>query len=264
MTMKFYRVFYTFVLSRRYRVSIKGLDLLQKEGGKLVLPNHQSHMDPQLVALECYKYSDIVPVVNEKFFRIPVIKFFLRKFEAVSVSDFKSGNRDPHVLKNIFSKVIAALEKGKTVVIYPSGQLQETGLEKIKNKQSAYAVVKDLPDDTRILGLRITGLWGSTFSWAWTGKKPSFLLAYFSGIFIFFANLIFLCPKRNVTFEFIDITDEAKKMSTEDRRTFNTYLEEFYNKDGHQKPVYVRHFFFLPRMKNKLPKALVERERRAE
>ncbi|MBI3136507.1 MAG: 1-acyl-sn-glycerol-3-phosphate acyltransferase [Bacteroidetes bacterium] len=260
MLMRFYRVFYKFVLSRRYRVTISGIDLLKQSGSKLILPNHQSHVDPQIIAVECYKYADVVPVVNERFFRIPVIKFFLRKWGAVSVSDFRSGNRDPHVLKTIFSKVIVALEEGKTVIIYPSGQLQETGIEKINNKQSAYAIVKDLPKDTRVLGVRIKGLWGSSFSWAWNGKKPAFLKQYLFGVFYFFSNLIFLCPKRDVSLEFFDITEEAKKESLDGRHSFNRFLEKFYNVDGRQAPLYVKHVFFFPKSKRKLPESIVRRE----
>lgn len=262
MLMKFYRSFYKFVLSRRYRVKISGLELLQKEGGKLILPNHQSHVDPQIIAVECYKYSEVVPVVNERFFRIPVIRFFLRKWGAVSVSDFKSGNRDPHVLKNIFAKVIVALKDGKTVIIYPSGQLQETGLEKINNKQSAYAIVRELPEETTILGLRIKGLWGSSFSWAWKGTRPIFLALYLKGIFYFFANLIFFCPKRSVSLEFFDITEDAKKESLGGRHSFNLFLEKFYNQDGSQQALFIKHFFFFPKSRRKLPENIAQREAR--
>lgn len=250
--MKFYRVLYQFILSRRYRVSFKGLSLLSQPGAKLIFPNHQSHIDPQLIAVECYKYSDIVPVVNEKYFKIPVVRFFLKKFNAVAVSDFKGGNRDPHILKKIFSGVIKALEEGKTVIIYPSGQVQETALERIKNKQSAYTIVKQLPDGTKVLGLRITGLWGSSFSSAWTGAKPIFLKRFLIGIGYFFANLIFFSPKRNVEFEFTDITQDVIREAQGDRQSFNQFLETFFNHKGEEKAYFVRHFFFLPGRKNKV------------
>jgi len=237
-------------------VTITGLDLLKTEGGKLILPNHQSHIDPQILAIKSYKYSDIVPVVLERFFKIPIVKFFLRKWNSVSVSELRAGNRDINVLKTIFSEVVEALEKGKTVIIYPAGQLQDTGVEKIKNKQSAYVIVSDLPEGARVLGVRIRGLWGSIFSKAWNGTRPPFLPAYLKGIFCFFANLILFCPKRDVTFEFVDITEEAKKQSLNDRYTFNTFLEEFYNYDGIQEPAYIKHFFFFPKSKRKLPESI--------
>jgi len=255
--MKFYRVFYSFILSRRYRITLTGEELLKEKGSKLLLPNHQSHIDPQLIALEAYKYSEITPVVNARFYKIPVIKFFLRKWGAVAVSDLKSGNRDPNVLHNIFSGVLDALAEGKTVIIYPSGTIQETGIERVKNKQAAHKICSELPEGTKVIGLKITGLWGSTFSYAWTGNRPKFLPAFAKGMGYFFANLIFLSPKRDVTFEFVDITDETISQAKNDRRTFNKYLEEFYNQKGEQEPLYIKHFFFYPKSKRKKPKNIV-------
>lgn len=224
------------------------------------MPNHQSHMDPQIIGVWFYKHADIVPVVNESFFKIPFVAFFLKRWGAIPVAEFKKGNRDPNVMNTIFDGVNVALDEGKSVIIYPSGQLQDLGIEKIKNKQSAHNIISKLEDDsdTRILGVRIQGLWGSIFSKARTGKQPPFLLNFCKGIGIFFANLIFLSPKREVTFEIVDITEEAKKESKNDRRTFNTYLENFYNKNGVEEPTFIRHFFFAPKSKRKLPENIVK------
>ncbi len=256
MIVKFYGAFYKFILTRRYKVTITGIDLLKAKGAKLILPNHQSHIDPQIIAVETLKYAEIVPVIGERFFKIPIIKFFLKKWDAIPVSDFKRGNRDPNALKTIFSEVIKAFHKEKTVIIYPSGQLQEMGLEKIKNKQCAHAVVSGLSDSTRVIGLRIKGLWGSSFSYAWNGKFPAFLPTLLKGIAYFFSNLVFLCPRRNVSLEFVDITEEAKKKSLNERHTFNAFLEEFYNKKGIEQPTYIKHFFFFPKSKRKLPESI--------
>ncbi|NQV52843.1 MAG: 1-acyl-sn-glycerol-3-phosphate acyltransferase [Flavobacteriales bacterium] len=222
----------------------------------LILPNHQSHIDAQLMAAIVAQYCEFVPVVSERFLKIPVISSFLKKWNAVAVSDFRGGNRDPNVLKNIFSQVMNALNMGRSVIIYPSGTITFTPTEKIHNKQSAYAIVSDLPENTRIVGTRISGLWGSMWSVAWMGERPSFIKALLKGVFYFFANLIYFSPKRNVTFEFVDITDEAKKMAQSDRRTFNQYLEAFYNVNGPEKATYIKHLFFFPRSRRKYPKNL--------
>ncbi|NOQ73380.1 MAG: hypothetical protein GQ574_15345 [Crocinitomix sp.] len=260
MMMQFYRILYTFILSRRYRVKIEGVELLQKEGGKLILPNHQSHMDPQLIGVLFFKHTPIVPVVNESFFKIPFVSFFLKRWGAIPVAQFDKGNRDPNVLQNIFAGANAALDEGKSVIIYPSGQLQDLGIEKIKNKQAAHTVVSNLFDesDVRVLGVRVSGLWGSTFSKAWKGQQPPFLQRFLRGIGYFFANLIFLSPKRNVVLEIVDITDEAKEQSKNDRRTFNIYLEEFYNVNGIEEVSYIRHFFWAPKTRRKLPQNIVD------
>jgi long-chain-fatty-acid--[acyl-carrier-protein] ligase len=260
MVMQFFRVLYTFVLSRKYRVTIKGVELLQKEGGKLVMPNHQSSMDPQIIGVKFYKHAEIVPVVNESFFKIPFIGFFLKRWGAIAVAEFSKGNRDPKVMKTIFAGVNKALEEGKSVIIYPSGQLQYLGIEQVKNKQSVHVIVSNLPSNTktRILGVRVSGLWGSTFSKAWTGNQPPFLPVFMKGIFFWFANLIFLSPKRKVTLEIVDITEEAIERAKGDRKSFNTYLEEFYNVNGIEEPTYIKHFFFFPRSKRKLPINIVK------
>ena len=262
--MKIYRVIFDFVATRRYRVTIKNVDLLKAEGGKLVLPNHQSHIDPQLIGILFYKYVHVVPVVNESFMKIPVIKYFFRKWGAIPVAEFKKGNRDPNVLKNIFAGVNKALAEGKAPIMYPSGQLQDLGIEKIKNKQSAHTVVANLDENSRVLGVRVSGLWGSIFSKAWTGKQPPFLPVFLKGIFYWFANLIFLCPKRNVTLEIVDITEEAREQAKGDRKSFNTYLEEFYNANGIEEPTYIRHLFFFPKLKRKLPDNIVKMYKKME
>jgi len=250
--------FYNFVLTRRYRICIKGDDILNSVGAKLFLPNHPSHIDPQLIAIILAMRCDFVPVVSENFFKIPVIGYFLRRWNAVAVSDLKSGKRDPNVLKNIFSKVIEALNSGNNVIIYPAGQISHTPVEKIFNKQSAFVVVSNLPEEARVIGIRISGLWGSMWSVAWMGERPNFIFAYLKGIFYFFANFIFFSPKRQVTYEFVDITEEAKSKSMSDRRTFNNYMEEFYNINGPEKATYIKHLFYFPKSKRKYPKKLMK------
>ncbi len=239
--------FYYYVLARRYRVGIKGLEILDSPGAKLFLPNHQSLIDPQLIAVISTIYCDFVPVVSENFFRIPVIRYFLKKWNAVAVSDLEGGNRDPAVLKNIYSKVMHALQNGKSVIIYPSGQIARTPIEKIYNKQSAHVVVSNLPEEVRVIGVRISGLWGSMWSAARTGQQPNFVLTYLKSILYLFANFIFFLPKRPVTFEYVDITEKAKIKAMSERSVFNAYLENFYNLNGPEKATYIRHLFYVPK-----------------
>ena len=253
MLLKFYRWLYHFILTRRYRVIIKGLDLVKLDVPKLFLPNHQSHLDPQLVSVITVKHTKIVPVVSERFFKVPVVRYFVKKWESIPVSDFRRGNRDVNIIKKITEGVTAAFQRGSSVVIFPSGQLSKDGSEKIRNKQSAYAVVSKIPDNVRVIGVRISGLWGSIWSKAWSGKTPVFHIEFIKAIFIFYANFIFFCPKRKVTIEFVDITEDAKKHKT-DRKTFNNFLENFYNKNGKDKITFVRHFFYLPLSKKRRKK----------
>ena len=246
MILTFYRLLYTFILTRRYKITIKGHDVLKTDNPKLFLANHQSHLDPQIVAMEMYKYSEIVPVASERFFRTPIVRFFLKKTNAISVSDFRLGNRDRNVLKTISTGAIKALKDNKSVMIFPSGQLTSNGIEKIGGKQSAYAVVSEMPENAKVIGVHVSGLWGSMWSKAWDGTRPIFLKTFIKAAIIFFANFIFFIPKRKITLEFVDITNEAKQKGATDRKTFNLFLENFYAQKGKPKLVYIRHLFYFP------------------
>jgi len=204
------------------------------------------------MTLETYKYTEFIPVVAERFFKIPVVKYFLREMDAIKVNDFKKGSRNISLVKNINKKLVEELKNGKSAMIFPSGQLCSGGIERLYNKQSAFSVTSHLPDNTKVVGVRIKGLWGSMWSKAWNGKRPNFLTTYLIAIILFFANFIFFCPKRKITIEYVDITEDAKKYAQTDRKTFNKFLEDFYNKDGKEEAMFVRHLFFFPKLKNKI------------
>ena len=248
--------FYRFVLSRRYKLVIKGIEHLETKGGKVLFPNHQSHIDPQLLALLAFKYTPIIPVVAEPFFKIPVVKYFLKKWDAVSVSNLRKFNRDVNILERLNKEIHENIKNGKMVIIYPAGQLCDQGIEKIYNKQAAHALMQNFPEDAKVIGLRIHGLWGSMWSRAWMGERPNFLYTYMKAIFYVFANLIFFVPKRTVSLEFIDITEDAKTAAKGDRQAFNTYMENFLNVNGREEPSFIKHFFYAPKPNRKLPENL--------
>ncbi len=240
-----------FFLSLRYRIVIKESELMNSSSPKLILPNHQALVDPLIIFSQIYRHATAVPVVTESYFKIPVAKNLLKRLGAVSVSDLSAGNRDLTVLQTIVTNVIAALKENKNVVLYPSGQIAGQGYEKIFNKQSAWIIAKSLPENTQIIGVRIRGLWGSMWSKAQSGKSPNFLLTLLKGIFFVAANLIFFAPRRSVTLEFYDITEEAKTKAHESKLAFNNFLEEIYNQGGEEKPLFLSHFFYFPQRKTR-------------
>jgi len=255
-TLSFYRNIHEFILTRRYKISVKNIDILKTNTPQLILPNHQSHIDPQIIAVMVYKIAEFSPVSSERLLSTPIIGYFLKKLGAVKVSDFRTGNKDLNVLNHITEKVNEALSNGKNIIIFPSGKLTNSGLEKIQNKQSAYSVVSTMPDNVEVIGVRFRGLWGSMWSKAWDGTRPEFLKTFLKGIFYFFANLIFFIPKRKVTIEFENITVEAKQNAQKSRKEFNNFLNDFYNKKGEEKPTYIKHFFYGPKLKKTLPEKI--------
>ena len=230
----------------RYRILIKGSEVLQTNSTNLILPNHPALVDPIILLSQIYRFSTATPVISEKYYDLPVIKSFFRGLGAVRVSDLENGNRDTQVLKVIVRSVIKGFNRKKNILLYPSGQIAGQGFEKIFNKKSAYHLVSKLPEDVEVIGVRINGLWGSMWSKAKSGKSPDFFLQLLKGFFYVLANLIFFVPKRTVTVEFVNLTTVAREIALQGQKPFNAFLEEFYNQHGEEPALFLKHFFYLP------------------
>lgn len=242
--MKYLIIIYRCLLQLRYRVSIKGIDKVLAPGTKFFLSNHQAIVDPQITFCFLRKHIRVVPVVSELYTKAPVLKQVLDCYGTISVADVSPGKRDTNVLQSITENVCRGLEEGKHVILYPSGQLSVDGTERIVNKKSAWTIVERLPQNTRVIGVRFDGLWGSMWSKAPTGKTPSFFGTFLKGIAFALINLIFFMPRRKVSIEFFDITEEAIKYSHVGKAEFNKFLEVFYNENRSKEPVIISHFFF--------------------
>jgi acyl carrier protein len=240
------------LLRLRYRVSIKGSEVLQNNSPVLFLPNHQALIDPVILLSQIYRFSTVTPVVSEKYYNIPVVKWYLKRLGAVRVTDLETGSRDTGVLKSITRSVYKGFRRNNNIVIYPSGQIAGQGYEKIFNKKSAYQIVRTIPGEVRVVGVRITGLWGSMWSKAKTGKSPDFFVQLIKGIFFVLANLVFFLPKRTVSIEFEDITSSAKEKVSLSQKPFNSFLEDFYNLHGEEPALFLKHIFYLPQRKRKV------------
>ncbi|MCG8701744.1 MAG: AMP-binding protein [Bacteroidales bacterium] len=250
--MKTIAFFYRVLLASRYRIEIEGENLLRDKQAKLFLPNHQAHVDAQILTSYILKHSTFVPVISARLFKVPIVKGIFRRLKAIPVSNIQSGKVDKDVVNKLVSSTKELLESGNNVLIYPSGQLAGQGFEKIFNKPAAYQVVNNMPDKARIIGVRTSGLWGSMWSKAWTGDIPPILNNLLKSVFIILANLFVFVPKRKVHIHFEDITEQAREAVKEGKINFNAFLEKFYNQ--HPEEVnYLKHYFFLPKSNRKLP-----------
>jgi long-chain-fatty-acid--[acyl-carrier-protein] ligase len=240
------------LLRVRYRISIKGSEILQNNTPVLFLPNHQALIDPVILLSHIFRFTTATPVVLEKYFNIPIVKWYFKRMGAVRVSDLEKGSRDTQVLESITRSVSEGFRDKRNIVIYPSGQIAGQGYEKIFNKKSAYSIVNSIPEDVQVVGVRITGLWGSMWSKAKTGNSPDFAVQLAKGIFYSLANLLFFTPKRNVSIEFEDLTSAAKEKVILGQKPFNSFLEDFYNLHGEEPALFLKHIFYLPKVKRKV------------
>ncbi len=227
----------------RYRVVLKGCDVIGKYNSILFLPNHQALIDPIILIAHIYRYKTVLPAISSIYYDFFLFKPFFKNLGAIRVSDLEKGSRDVHVLKDISRAILKGLRRGKSMVLYPSGQIANQGFEKIANKKSAHLLVSKLPENSSVIGVRIHGLWGSMWSKAKTGKTPDFLRQFLKSVFYICINLVFFLPKRKIEIEFVDITVDARENAKNGRKEFNLFLEQFYNIKGEEPPLHVPYFF---------------------
>jgi len=254
---KFIFMLVRFILSARYRVSVKGQELLKQSGAKLILPNHQAIMDPIILFAHLHKYTSAVPVMLSSYYDMPVVKHLFKAWGAVRVSDLEGGSRNTNVLDQIVSSVSHGLKMDNNVVLYPSGQVAAQGYERIINKQSARLVVQNMPASSQVIAVRIAGLWGSSWSKAWMGKSPSFFPTLLKSLAWVVANLLFLMPRRSLKIELIDVSEQAKVQSEIGKAEFNRFLEGVYNAEGEEQVRFIKYHFLAPKLNKDLPKKIV-------
>jgi 1-acyl-sn-glycerol-3-phosphate acyltransferase len=235
------------LVSLRYNVTIKGAEVLRNSSPVLILPNHPALVDPIIVLSHIYRDTHAIPVISSTFYDIPILKSIFKGLGAVRVSNLEGGSRNTNVLNEITRSVLKGFRRGNSVVLYPSGQLPTQGYEKIFNKKSAQKIVSKIPENVTVIGVRTTGLWGSMWSKAKTGKTPNFLIQLLKGLAYLLANFIFFLPRRKITIEIVDLTEVAKDQARLGRKPFNLFLEEFYNVHGEEDASFISHFFFAGR-----------------
>ncbi len=244
------------VLSIRYKVSLEGIRDIDKNKPILFLPNHQAVVDPMILVSFLYPHKNVVPMITSSYYDLPILNLFFKNWGAVRISDLEKGSRNTNVLNQITESAIEAFKHKKSIIIYPSGQIASQGLEKIQNKKGAFEIVKKLPDDVQVVGVRISGLWGSQWSKAWNGQSPNFGLNLIKGIFYTLCNILFFVPRRKVSLNFEDITANSIEASTKDKQTFNRFLEDFYNASGEEPVSFLKHYFFSTTLHRDIPENL--------
>jgi len=239
-------VFARCVLSLRYRVRIHGLDKLRPlKGPLLVLPNHPAFIDPPLLLTHLWRPVRPRPLLFEGNFQNPILYPFMILLDALRVPDLDQTSAEARArTEQSIKGVIETLKSGRNVILWPSGYLQRTGSERLGAARTVADVLRAVPEANVVL-IRTRGLWGSKFSYAYTGMRPSLGKRLLQGVGLLLANLLFFMPRRKV-----DLTVEPidRKLLPELRRELlNPWIQAWYNVDGPEKPTFVPYHFLLGR-----------------
>ena len=122
----------------------------------------------------------------------------------------------------------AVARDGKNVLFYPSGHITLNGKESIGNRQLAYNVCRNLPENVTIVCIKTTGLWGSIWSRYKKKKTPSIPLTLLKSVGLILCGKLFT-KRRIVEISIQPMTETLKLWSKEDKISFNKKLETFYN-----------------------------------
>ena len=222
----------------RYKVTVKGLETLtphnlKKTGGVLLLPNHPAvFVDPALITLAVWNKFPIRPMIVEYMFYNPAVNKIMRYIDALPMPDFASSSNSLKKKRSerVIQTVIDSLKKGDNFLIYPSGRTKQTGYESIGGASAVQYILSHAKEANVVL-VRIKGMWGSSFSRAYTGKAPPMFPTIWQGIKHAFKNLLFFTPRRHIIIELqpapVDFPYEGSRLE------INRYLEAYYNKpDG--------------------------------
>lgn len=81
--------FFRFILARRYDITITGIEHLQKDGSKMIMPNHPGLIDPIIVFSHLSEYIDLSPVVTETYYKKPILNTLFKSIESVPMGDLQ-------------------------------------------------------------------------------------------------------------------------------------------------------------------------------
>jgi long-chain-fatty-acid--[acyl-carrier-protein] ligase len=202
-------------------------------------------------------------MLYEGNFRNPLLYPFAWLLRAVPVPDLEQASMQARErAEQAVAAVIEGLRRGENFILWPAGHIQHDGVERLGGARAAADILSAIPD-ADVLLVRTRGLWGSMFSFAYTGKRPRLLRKLWQAAGLLLVNLVVFMPRRTVqmTLQRVSRGDLPQPR----REALNPWLEAWYNSEGLEKretaslrregqpsvaetPTYVPyHFFFGPR-----------------
>jgi 1-acyl-sn-glycerol-3-phosphate acyltransferase len=149
------------LISLLYRIRTQGLDNIPEQGPAVLVCNHVSFMDSQIV-LGCIR-RPVRFVMYYKIFNTPLKPLF-KAMKAIPIAGAKEN---PELLQRAFEEVAKELSQGHLVCIFPEGGITRDGeIAPFRSGIERILATRPVP----VVPLALRGLWGSIFS-----RKDSWL-----------------------------------------------------------------------------------------
>ena len=217
------------LLRLRYRVTVRGLEEVVAQGktGILFLPNHPALIDPVILMTRLYPQFRPRPLADQDQMDRPGIRWFARQINVVTIPDpTVYGEASRKAVEEGVERCIEALKSGNNLLLYPAGHIAHQRCEELAGASAVETILQRLPE-VRVVLVRTSGLWGSSFSRA-SGKAPKVAEVLKKAARALLTNGLFFSPRRKVD---IVLSEPADFPRTAGRAVLNRYLEGVYNQD---------------------------------
>lgn len=214
----------------RYRVRIEGLDavLAKGTGGLLILPNHPAYIDPVILLTHLFPYFRPHIMADKDNMARPIVRHMVDRLGIKPIPDPKlHGAAALKEVAEVIQHSIDELRRGENYMLYPAGRIYQSRYEHLGSNSAVETILQEVKD-VRVLLVRTTGLWGSSFSRA-VDRHPDWMKGFVRGAKALLANLIFFSPRREVKIELFEPADFPHGQG---RLAMNRYMENFYNQDA--------------------------------
>jgi len=139
-----------------YRVRVEGGERMPAHGPALLVANHVSYVDWLLIASVAPR--PVRFVMRRDFMTVPGLKLLLRDAKVIPVA---AGSDDPTDQDESLGGIVAELEAGELVCLFPEGGLTADGrLSRFSSGVERVVELAPVP----VVPIALTGLWGSFFS----------------------------------------------------------------------------------------------------
>lgn len=139
-----------------YRVTHKGLENIPDEGAAILVCNHVSYMDSQLLGGACRR--PIRFVMDHQIYNSPGLHWFFKAAKTIPIASQKA---DPELYQSAMDKISEELQQGNVVCIFPEGKLTQDG-EIDRFRKGIETIISR--DPVPVIPMALQGLWGSFFS----------------------------------------------------------------------------------------------------
>lgn len=224
------RPIFLWILSVRYRITVRGLDEIKARGrrGILFLPTHPALIDPIILGTVLLKDFQARPFADQDAVDLPGVRWIVRQVRGFIVpSVARYGQEASARIEALVGEVAQALRNGDNVILYPAGRTLRSHREVVSGTSAVESILRDVPD-VRVVLVKTRGLWGSSFSYA-SGKPPDAGRILLDGLGNTLASFGAFVPKRPVDITFEEPADFPR---VADRAVVNPYLERYYNQDA--------------------------------